>query len=96
MNCYKRAVDLKNETIAHRRFFHRNAETGLDMPKAVEYVMNELGKIGINAEKCGKGVMAMIGSGGKCILLRADMDALPMKEESGLDFASENNAHTCG
>ncbi len=96
MNCYKRAEALINETTAHRRFFHKNAETGLDMPKAVEYVMNELGKIGINAQKCGKGVTATIGKGERCILLRADMDALPMKEESGLDFASQNNAHTCG
>ncbi|MBQ6933954.1 MAG: amidohydrolase, partial [Clostridia bacterium] len=68
MNCYKRAETLINETTAHRRFFHKNAETGLDIPKAVEYVMNELDKIGINAEKCGKGVTATIGKGERCIL----------------------------
>ncbi len=43
------------------------------------------------------GVVATIGSGSPCILLRADMDALPMKETTGLDYASENNAaHMCG
>ena len=44
------------------------------------------------------GVVAVIGQGSPCILLRADMDALPMTEASGLDFASEKPgiAHTCG
>lgn len=43
------------------------------------------------------GVTATIGNGAPCILLRADMDALPMEEKSGLDFASVNGlAHTCG
>ncbi|SCZ79678.1 M20 metallopeptidase family protein [Acidaminobacter hydrogenoformans] len=43
------------------------------------------------------GVVATIGKGAPCILLRGDMDALPMMETSGLDFASRNNfAHTCG
>ena len=43
------------------------------------------------------GVVGIIGKGEPCILLRADMDALPMKEESGLDFSNEGNtAHTCG
>ena len=39
MNDYERAQQLRDETVAHRRFFHRNAEVGLEMPKAVEYVM---------------------------------------------------------
>lgn len=43
------------------------------------------------------GITATIGQGEPCILLRSDMDALPMKETSGLSFASQNNfAHTCG
>ena len=46
----------------------------------------------------GAGVVATLGKpGGKTILLRADMDALPMKEESGLAFAAQGDAaHTCG
>ena len=98
MNYYERALTLKEETVAHRRFFHVNAEVGLNMPKGQAYVLEELKKLGIEASPCGHGVTATIGNGGKCLLLRADMDALPMGEESGLDFAcpTGTEAHTCG
>ena len=98
MNYYERALALKEETIAHRRFFHVNAEIGLNMPKGQAYVLEELKKLGIEAKPCGHGVSATVGKGGKCLLLRADMDALPMAEESGLDFAcpTGTEAHTCG
>ena len=98
MNYYERALALKDETIAHRRYLHQNAEVGLDMPKAKAYVKQVLAGCGIESKDCGYGVTATIGSGGKCILLRADMDALPMAEESGLDFAcpTGTEAHTCG
>ena len=98
MNYYERALALKEETIAHRRFFHVNAEVGLNMPKGQAYVLEELKKLGIDAKPCGHGVTATVGNGGKCLLLRADMDALPMAEESGLDFAcpTGTEAHTCG
>ena len=98
MNYYERALALKEETVAHRRFFHVNAEVGLNMPKGQAYVLEELAKLGIEAKPCGHGVSATVGKGGKCLLLRADMDALPMAEESGLDFAcpTGTEAHTCG
>lgn len=97
MNYYERALELKDETIQNRRYFHTNAEVGLDLPKAKAYVMEKLKEYGLEPQECGYGVTATLGKGGKTILLRADMDALPMKEESGLDFACTNgNAHTCG
>ena len=98
MNYYERALQLKEETIAHRRWFHTNAEVGLKMPKGQAYVLAELEKLGIEAKPCGHGVSAVLGKPGKCILLRADMDALPMKEESGLYFAcpTGTEAHCCG
>jgi metal-dependent amidase/aminoacylase/carboxypeptidase family protein len=98
MNYYERALQLQAETIAHRRWFHANAEVGLNMPKAQAYVLEELKKLGIAAQPCGHGVTATLGKPGKCILLRADMDALPMGEESGLEFAckSGTEAHCCG
>ena len=83
MNDYELAQQLKTETVAHRRFFHQNAEVGLEMPKAVEYVMQELTSAGLQPQRCGHGVTAQIGSGGKTLLLRADMDALPMPELRG-------------
>lgn len=97
MNYYERALELKEETIANRRYFHKNAETGLDMPTAKAYVMNKLKEYGLDPKECGHGVSATVGCGGKVILLRADMDALPMPEESGEPFACTSGAaHACG
>ncbi len=97
MDHYKEACSLQEETIAHRRYFHRNAETGLHMPLAQGYVLRQMEECGIPARKCSGGVLAEIGAGERCVLLRADMDALPMQEESGLSFAScTGAAHTCG
>lgn len=98
MSYYNRALALMEETIAHRRWFHINAEVGLHMPKAQAYVMEQLQKYGLAPHICGHGVTAEVGSGGKMILLRADMDALPMPEESGESFAcpTGTEAHTCG
>ena len=98
MNYYQRALELKDEIISHRRYFHKNAEVGLYMPKAQAYVMEKLSEYGLEPKLCGYGVSATVGKGGKVILLRADMDALPMAEESGELFAcpTETEAHTCG
>ena len=98
MNYYERALELKEEIIANRRYFHTNAEVGLDMPKAKAYVMKQLESYGIQPKECGHGVVATLGKGGKCILLRADMDALPMPEESGEEFACKtgDKAQACG
>ena len=98
MNYYERALELREETVAHRRYLHTNAEVGLNMPKAKAYVMEKLTEYGITPQECGHGVTATVGNGGKCILLRADMDALPMGEESGEPFAcpTGTEAHCCG
>ena len=98
MNYYERALELKDETIANRRHIHKNAETGLDLPKTKAYVMKKLTEYGFEPKDCGYGVTATLGKGGKVLLLRADMDALPMPEESGEEFAcpTGKEAHTCG
>lgn len=98
MNFYERALELKNETIENRRYLHQNAETGLQMPKAQAYIMKKLTEYGLSPKPCGHGVTAMLGKGGKVLLLRADMDALPMPEESGEPFAcpTGTKAHACG
>ena len=91
-------MDLKDETLANRRHLHKNAETGLDLPKTKAYVMEKLTEYGLEPKDCGYGVTATLGKGGKVLLLRADMDALPMPEESGEEFAcpTGKEAHTCG
>lgn len=98
MNYYERALELKDETIANRRHIHKNAETGLDLPKTKADVMEKLTEYGLEPKDCGYGVTATLGKGGKVLLLRADMDALPMPEESGEEFAcpTGKEAHTCG
>lgn len=98
MDYYKRALELNDETVKNRRYFHTNAETGLHMPMACAYVMDKLTEYGLTPSLCGEGVTATVGNGGKVLLLRADMDALPMPEESGLSFAcpTGKEAHACG
>ncbi len=98
MNYYDRAMELKDEIVENRRYFHKNAEVGLNMPKAQAYVMEKLTEYGLQPQKCGHGVSAVLGHGGKVLLLRADMDALPMPEESGEKFACPTGTenHACG
>lgn len=98
MDFYKRALELKDEIIEDRRFIHAHAETGLKLPETKAYVMEKLKEYGITPVECGYGVTATLGHGGKVLLLRADMDALPMPEESGEPFACKSGqaAHACG
>lgn len=94
----REAEALREEIVSNRRRIHQIAELGMDLPETVEFVMKKLREYGYEPKKCGRaGVTATVGQGGKCILLRADMDALPMREESGLPFAAVNgNCHSCG
>lgn len=98
MDYYARALELRQQIVDDRRYIHAHAEAGLDTPVTKAFVMKKLREYGLEPRDCGHGVTATVGSGGKTLLLRADMDALPMAEESGLEFAckSGNAAHTCG
>lgn len=100
MNYWERAKEIKDNIISYRRNLHSNAEIGINLPFTTEFVMKTLKSFGYEPKQIiDSGVVATIGNGeGPCILLRADMDALPMIEESGVDFCSKNQgaAHTCG
>ncbi|MBE5956617.1 MAG: amidohydrolase [Lachnospiraceae bacterium] len=98
MNYYQRALEIKEEIIKHRRYIHENAETGLNLPKTTAYILDILTEYGIEAKRLGHGILATIGQGEKSLLLRADMDALPMKEDSGEPFAcpTGTEGHCCG
>lgn len=94
-----RANDLKNELISNRRYLHTNAEIAMELPKTTEFIMKKLAEMGYEPiQICESCVSVSVGNGlGKVLLLRADMDALPMKESSDLEFASINEAcHACG
>lgn len=99
MNYLERAMAMSDTLVDMRRTIHQNAEVGMDLPSTKAYVWQQLQDMGITPAQCGGGITAVIGGrhGGPVFLLRADMDALPIAEESGLDFACANGAaHACG
>ena len=84
-----------------RRTLHRHPEVGFDLPQTKALVKKALTEMGYTPQDCGKcGVIALAGGKrpGKVILLRGDMDALPLQEESGEEFSSElpGKMHGCG
>ncbi len=89
---------LEKEFTEARRYLHAHAEIGFSMPYTMGFVFAKLREYGYEPKQCGRaGIVAEIGSGERTFLLRADMDALPMREETGLAFASQNgNMHACG
>lgn len=100
-NYFKEALEYKDELVKNRRNLHQIPEVGLDLPKTKAYVKDELESLGLEVKEYGSSGLSTVIKGekgdGKCIMIRADMDALPMNEESGLPFASTGNtAHTCG
>lgn len=82
----------------HRRWLHQHPATGFDLAQTRDYVRNCLLELGYAPQDCGKcGLTATIGHGDRCFLLRADMDALPIQEDSGVPFPSTNGKmHACG
>lgn len=101
MNIIEKVKEAEDYIIKCRRDLHQIPETGLNLPETSQYVAGELKKMGIEFRQ-NVGVSGIVGiirgnKEGKTIALRADMDALPIKEETGLDFASKNgNMHACG
>ncbi|MCR1868372.1 M20 metallopeptidase family protein [Murimonas intestini] len=96
---YAESKEMYDELIEWRRELHKVPELGLELPKTVSFVKEKLTEWDIPFETKinGNCVIGYIGTGDKCLLLRADMDGLPMNEESQLSFASQNgNMHACG
>ena len=94
------AKNLQDKLICNRRYLHSHAETGFDLKDTLAFVKNELEKLGYQPTECGKaGLIALAGGkrDGKVFLIRGDMDALPITEESDVDFPSVNGKmHACG
>lgn len=95
-----RAKQIEKELIDIRHHLHANPEIGFDLVHTKSFVKEELRKLGYTPTDCGKsGLTALVGGKkqGKVFLIRADMDALPIKEEANIVFASQNNnMHACG
>ena len=96
----QQANALQPELQTWRRWLHSHPGTGFQIADTVEYVKERLTEMGYEPQLCGKaGVVALVGGkkSGKTFMLRADMDALPIPEQSGEVFAAENgNMHACG
>ena len=93
------AAALQEEIKSHRLWLHTHAETGFDLTETKPYVKSTLTEMGYTVQECGKaGLVTTVGKpGGKVLLLRADMDALPIAEEADVDFACKNGRmHACG
>ncbi len=102
MNIDNLAAEIIDEIIEIRRYLHQNPELGQNEFNTMETICSFLDKCGIEYKKnvADTGVVALImgKTTRKVIGVRADIDALPIKEESNVDFPSinENVMHACG
>jgi amidohydrolase len=91
-----------DEVIELRRYFHRHPEVSFSEHETSKRLGDRLVELGLELKHCPTetGVVALLDTGkpGKTVMLRADIDALPIHEESGVEFASsaEGRMHACG
>ncbi len=96
------ARGLLPDAVALRRTIHENPELGLDLPETRARVLESLSDLDLEIAQSvhTSGLIATLRGQrpGPTILLRADMDALPMPEDTGLEFASRHpgRMHACG
>lgn len=94
------AEEMFDHICALRRSLHQVPETGFDLEHTLAFVRRELRNMGLEPMECGRaGITVCLGGKqpGKVILLRADMDALPMREDSDVAYAAKNGKmHACG
>ena len=95
------AKQLQPELLQCRRTIHRHPETGFDLHETKALVKRQLTEMGYSPQECGKcGLVALAGGKkkGRTILIRADMDALPIEEAAEVEYRSETpgRMHGCG
>ena len=97
---YNSAKQIQPEMVSIRRTLHRHPEIGTGLPNTKEFVKKQLFEMGYEpVEICESGIVASISgvAPGRCILLRADMDGLNIREMTELECRSENGyMHACG
>lgn len=94
-------IELSGRLVSVRRDLHRHPETSWNETATAERIERRLAALGLEPRRvCGTGVLADVpgAGGGARVALRADIDALPIAEETGLPFASRNPGamHACG
>jgi amidohydrolase len=96
------AKDLQAETVRLRRQLHERPEQGNELPATREIVLEAIDGLPLDVQlhETTSGIAAMLTGGkpGPTVLLRGDMDALPLHEDTGLDFSSRSDGtmHACG
>lgn len=95
---YKKLNDI---IVSMRRELHKIPEVGTDLPQTKSYVINKLKELGLSYKESSldSGLVCDIGNDDSknIAAIRADMDALPILEETEFDYASKNgNMHACG
>lgn len=100
-NIIQEVKKIEKDIINWRRKLHQIPEVGLNLPKTSKFIMDELDNMNIKYHTLvnGNAIVGLIKGKeeGKTLGLRADTDALPVKEETGLEFASNNGCmHACG
>jgi len=101
VNIKEEAKSIQNQIVKWRRDLHPIPEIGFELSDTTKYICEVLEHLGIEYKKIanGTGIVAIIKGSNeeKVIALRTDMDAVKVKEETGLPFASINsNMHACG
>ena len=103
MSIYEEAQQLQEEITQIRRTIHRHPEIGRKEFRTSKLIREKLEEIGVDEiqSPVPTAVIALIHGGkgpGKCVALRADIDALPVTEETGLPYSSEEPGmmHACG
>ncbi len=96
----RQAMAMRQWLVDIRRDLHRNPELGLEENRTAGEIERHLAALGIESARTGTAVVGLLRGGrpGKTAALRADIDALPIREETGLDFAScrDGLMHACG
>lgn len=96
----ERAKELEEQMVEWRRRLHREPEIESELPRTREFVIGKLKEFGYcPVEVEGGSVVALISgeTSGQCIMIREDMDALPMTEEADVPYKSKNDyMHACG
>ncbi len=84
--------------VEFRRHFHQYPEFAMQEVETQRYITGVWDKYKIPYQVVGTGIIAILGKGQKCVAIRADMDALKVKEETGLAYSSCNEGmmHACG
>lgn len=94
------AHQLQDKMVMYRHHLHAVPELDLSLPKTTAYVKEALESMGLKPTLVGEsGLTVTIGGQheGKVVLIRADMDGLPIQEETDLSYASlSGNMHACG